>query len=244
MLAISASVKLFASSSPTSSTEFQGANMIKIFEGCSHCTVLTSLFCLLLGIFIVILQRSWTSGDWKATSDRLNKLLRAESSEKKFISRHALQTILSSHQVEKLLSCAPKRDRKQFLDHIIAHGLQLLAIHLLDGSHERIQHFLQQPLESDDQAFFEASYRVGDYQQWQRPPRYSKEAFKWVFDLHWQIPPILRQASIVRYPKNFVIPFFDDKFCGSGSYGTVYSAKLGGGHITGYAEVRAPFLIH
>ena len=189
---------------------------------------------------IVILQviyPEWgplASRKWAATTRKLISRLKAEVDNRQFISNEALQSILPSHQVTRLLYCAPRRERKRFLDHILSHGPKLLAIHLLDENFQRIRDFLRNPLDVGDQALFVNHRTNGSLSQWQRPLAYNGERFDWMFRLHWHIPPALQSNLIVEYPQDFKLPFDNEKFIGSGSFGDVHSAQVGSGYIKAY----------
>lgn len=199
-----------------------------------------------LGISRALFQRIFHADDnvplascsWAATVKELCEHLNLEVSDRKFISRQALQNILPPDQIARLLHCAPRRDRGNLLDHVSIHGLKILAVHLLDADHQRISSFLQHPFDLSDEALFAVFAEAGDtLLEWQRPVTAKDACIDWILRLHWQIPPTLEQNVVLKYPKDFIAPFYDRREIGKGSYGTVWSVRVGGGHIRDCEDV-------
>ena len=178
------------------------------------------------------------SCSWVATVKELTKLLNLEIRDRKFISRQALHHILTKDKIARLLYHAPQRDRERLSDYVTTHGLKLLAIHLLDSNHQRIKSFLLNPFGLSDEAVFAVFAEAGDTLcEWQEPVTAKDLHIDWILKLHWLIPPTLDQNVILKFPKDFVAPVYDRKKIGKGSYGTVWSVRVGGGHIRDREDV-------
>ena len=202
-----------------------------------------------LGISTALFQRIFHADDivhfafWAATIKELYERLNLELSDRKFISRQALQDILPNHQIARLLYCAPRRDRRNLLDYVSIHGLKLLAVHLLEADHQRISALLQHPFNLSDEALFANFAEAGDtLLEWRTPVTAKDACTDWILRLHWRIPPPLEQGVVLKYPRDFIAPFYDRKKIGTGSYGTVWSVRIGGGHIGDFKDVGRSYV--
>ena len=199
-----------------------------------------------VGISGVLFQKIFHADDnfpfffcsWAATIKELYDRLQLELSNRKFISQQALQNILPNDQIARLLHCAPRQDRGNLLEHVRIHSLKTLAVHLLDADHWRMRLFLQHPFDLSDEALFANFAKSGKtLLEWQRPVTAKDACIDWILGLHWQIPPVLEQNIVLKFPKGFISPFYDYKQIGKGSYGTVWSLRVGGGHIRDCEDV-------
>ena len=175
-----------------------------------------------------------TESSWRRQVDGLIACLRDEMSEKGFVSLQRLRTILREDQIDKLLMHASPQIHQEVLKH---RNLKLLAVHLLKGDHECLSTFLRSSSDIDDNVFTNTTTKERDWLcRWKRPDDLSNERDTWMFDEHWKIPPILDQAPVVIYPKDFIPPFYDSHEIGSGAFGTAHTARLGGGHLGAYYD--------
>ena len=200
-----------------------------------------------LGINGILVQRALYSKDnnvlascvWVAIFKNLRQRLEHEISDRGFISCQALQDVFSNDHIATILNCVPRRDYESIFDHVSHHSLKTLALHILDSNPQTTKRFLQHPFDlSDETLFSQFATAGGTLHQWQRPVTAEDACIGWIFKHHWWIPPALKQSVVVEYPRDFIAPFYDRNKIGKGSYGTVWSLRVGGGNIIDYDDVR------
>jgi hypothetical protein len=163
--------------------------------------------------------------------DSICNSLRIELDNKKFISRQTLQDVLHRNQVRQLLQRAPHNDYDNVSEHISSRALKFLALLILEGNQKRIYSYLDDPLGVTDDDYFGCAKEYDEHiYLWKEPIELSD--VETLRDGHWKIPPALDPKFTMKYPNGFIMPFYNDtRLTQVSSFGTLYKAQVGGGHL-------------
>lgn len=95
--------------------------------------------------------------------------------------------------------------------------------------------------ELDDEILFANTTEKGPFRERMKPSNppdcFIRSTWERLLKEHWLIPPTLDGANIVKYPKTFICPFYEETEVGHGSFGKVFRARVSGGHLRNHKSV-------
>lgn len=187
-------------------------------------------------------------------ADYVTQQLSGELDRLAFISLGKLQQVLGKNQISRLLHRSGGRDNFELIDHISGNCTKIFSLLLLTGGYLSTIAFIH----SNTIAFVHSSHKLydsmfddfmdnGDFLKRKVDliptdiPLPWRSSWLRVLEHQWTIPPVLTVDGVRKYPKQFILPFFEKEEIGQGSFGQVFKACVGWGHLLECKPVRAKY---